>query len=631
MSSFSNKSSARFDQNNELDNAAQALILLLAFISSTFATDFQIKSVRQKRQLTSGISCTALTVPNGMVNYLQTNPMSLYAQGTTALLQCNLGFTVTGTTSSICTNGAWSPALGYCTQNLGGITAFPGSTALGFQNTATCLPMLAPLNGRLQYSVNSLTGTYTSGTSVQVMCNTGYTPSGSQTSTCMSVGTTTGSLGGNTGGALCPAAIAPLNGQIQYNGIPSNGLYSSGSSATLICNAGTFVSGSSTSFCSNGLWTPAFGMCTSSSSTGVTGGSSIGFGTGTQCGLFPWLLLWWHSKLLYRQYYWTLLGRASATLMCTAGTPTGTTVAVCQSGQWQPSFFTGCSTTGAFALVVLAPLVLVQVVLALPWLANVLHLYLQCLEALSHIHRWGGQWGPFPQSTIATLQCLNGQMASGSTSASCMNGFWSPASLGPCGSTHSHRNRHRHQQWVKQPGQRPVQHCQQHATSCIMGLVPPLNGRITYSNAATFAPFPTGTVATLVCNAGTTPSGQTTASCMNGMFNPSSLGTCIGSTGFSPSMSMTNSFATNNTTAALATNSNCYDFPLHRMARSAIPSWQSSLPFRLLSHPDVPGVSSFYGQLWNDGLVPSQLSGCGSQALGFDLNARIQVSTNSEK
>lgn len=67
-----------------------------------------------------------------------------------------------------------------------------------------------------------------------------------------------------------------------------------------------------------------------------------------------------------------------------------------------------------------------------------------------------------------------------------------------------------------------------------MGLLPPLNGQISYSQGSPFGPFPQGTMATLQCSPGFGAQGQQTATCQNGQFQPSSLGPCVqgGGTGW---------------------------------------------------------------------------------------------------
>lgn len=198
------------------------------------------------------------------------------------MLTCNAGFTPTGTTSTYCSGGQWSPPigtvihvdisnnniiLGQCSSlggtGLGGIgTITPGFGITPGTGIGTCPAMAIPINGQVLYSLGGSLGPFPSGTVATMVCNLGYTPSGTTTSTCQNgqwsiptfagcnnnLGLSNGlggiggigGLGGTTGvpGAQCLAEIAPLNGQIQYSSTPSVGTYPSGSTATLICNAG---------------------------------------------------------------------------------------------------------------------------------------------------------------------------------------------------------------------------------------------------------------------------------------------------------------------------------------------------------------------------------------------------------
>lgn len=70
---------------------------------------------------------------------------------------------------------------------------------------------------------------------------------------------------------------------------------------------------------------------------------------------------------------------------------------------------------------------------------------------------------------------------------------------------------------------------------CGFGIAGVINGNVQYSQGGMLGPYPAGTVATLVCNPGSVPAGQSSASCMNGMWNPPNIGPCnmngIGGTG----------------------------------------------------------------------------------------------------
>uniref|UniRef100_A0A914Z4Z4 Sushi domain-containing protein n=1 Tax=Panagrolaimus superbus TaxID=310955 RepID=A0A914Z4Z4_9BILA len=77
----------------------------------------------------------------------------------------------------------------------------------------------------------------------------------------------------------CPAIIPPLNGIIEYStDTPALGqLYSHGATAQLICNTGV-ISGSPTSSCINGVWTPVIGSCPGTPQPGIAEGQQCGAG-----------------------------------------------------------------------------------------------------------------------------------------------------------------------------------------------------------------------------------------------------------------------------------------------------------------------------------------------------------------
>jgi hypothetical protein len=83
-------------------------------------------------------------------------------------------------------------------------------------------------------------GTYVSGGSSSASCTSGiWTPTLGTCGTGIGIGTTgsTGLYSSTTTGG-CLASITPFNGQIQYSNVQYNGLYPSGTLATLICTGG---------------------------------------------------------------------------------------------------------------------------------------------------------------------------------------------------------------------------------------------------------------------------------------------------------------------------------------------------------------------------------------------------------
>lgn len=111
----------------------------------------------------------------------------------------------------------------------------------------------------------SFATTFNSGVIARVTCSNG-TQIGQ--STCL-VGQWTPAItatcsGSSTAvGSQCIGVIVPTNAQVTYSD-GSMVLHSAGTTATLTCLNSATLTGSSYSSCSNGVWTPTLGSCTSS-------------------------------------------------------------------------------------------------------------------------------------------------------------------------------------------------------------------------------------------------------------------------------------------------------------------------------------------------------------------------------
>ncbi|KAL3112894.1 hypothetical protein niasHT_015600 [Heterodera trifolii] len=208
----------------------------------------------------------------------------------------------------------------------------------------------------------------------------------------------------------------------------------------------------------------------------------------------------------------------TATMFCLqGGVPAGQSTAVCLNGIWQPPFFSAvCSLSSAFGGV--SPSVGLS-----PSLGGFSSTG-QCLTSISPLSLGLGNVfysngenqfsGPYPSGTIATLQCPAGQIPSGATTATCLNGFWQPNVLGSCSQTLNALS--------------PLSPFGGSLQNCPVGPSPPLNGFIQFSSGSLVGPYPIGTSATLICNPGFLPSGQASAICQaGGQFLPSILGPCI--------------------------------------------------------------------------------------------------------
>uniref|UniRef100_A0A1I7UIZ4 Sushi domain-containing protein n=1 Tax=Caenorhabditis tropicalis TaxID=1561998 RepID=A0A1I7UIZ4_9PELO len=427
---------------------------------------------RKRRQVSSGTACSAVINPaNGNLVYMQANPAQEYSSGTTVYLMCNLGYSLSGSVSSLCSNGVWSPSIGQCTNAL----------SLG-QTTGNCSPLITPINGNISYST---VGTYTSGTIATLTCTSMNTVSGSATSTCLSgtwtptIGSCIASGGLGTGtGTTCPNPIV-INGQVTYSqGNTFDLTRPSGTTVTLTCNSGYTVSGTSQSTCTNGVFTPALGTC--NMGTGGIGG----VGTGTTCPN-PTVI---NGQITYSQgntLDTTRPALTTATLTCNSGyTLTGTSISTCMSGVFTPTLGTctfGTSGTGTTC--------------STPFIINGQVTFSQ-----------GNTYDlTRPSGSTATLTCNSGYTVSGTSQSTCTNGIFTPA-LGTCN--------------MGTGGIGGVGT----GTTCPNPTV--INGQITYSQGNTFdTTRPALTTATLTCNSGYTLTGTSISTCMSGVFTPT-LGTC---------------------------------------------------------------------------------------------------------
>ncbi|WKX92133.1 hypothetical protein Q1695_010284 [Nippostrongylus brasiliensis] len=444
-------------------------------------------ATRTKRQATTGATCPAANVDGGITMYIQSNVAIPYSTGTTVFVMCNLGNALQGSTSAMCQNGVWTPALGTCRSS--SMTSTP-ATALNDPGVnsgsagSQCLAMAVPANGLVSYSPNGTGGSYTTGTVATLSCNLGFTISGSLSSTCSAgtwipavLGTCNQGLGGLGSNSIdsCPNPTV-TNGMITYStGSVFDTTRPSGTTATLSCNFGFTLTGSSTSSCFSGVWNPKIGNCTSSSSTG--GGLS------QQC---PYMLPPFGSTIAYSIAVTTgpFNSGTTATVRCNNGAaPQGLSVSTCTDGQWTPPSLGICSLgtgTGGIGTTCSA---------MFPPFGGTLS------------YSTGGSFGPFSSGTTVTLTCTNG-VVSGASSATCYNGQWSPTTMGTCSTT-----------GIGGTG------------GTCSALFQPFGGILTYSTGSSTGPFASGSTVTLSCLGGF-PMGSSFATCSNGQWSPPALGTC---------------------------------------------------------------------------------------------------------
>ncbi|KAL7072176.1 hypothetical protein ACQ4LE_008890 [Meloidogyne hapla] len=545
---------------------------------------------RIKRQNIGGL-CSPLLVFNGQVNYMPSSSSTSLGQissGTSAALVCNAGFYPSGASSATCNNGVWSQTLGIC-QASGGIglgpTLTPGGITTGF---GQCSAMIPPAFGQLNYGQTSTGGLqqqqqfgpFPSGTTVQLICTSGTFSSGNSQAVCQSgqwqpiqlgpcQSTGLGGVGGIGSGGSCAAQMTTANGQVIYSTVlqPGQTMYPSGTTATLSCASGIPpLNGQSVSTCLNSIWSPPLGICSITGGTqGIFPTSFTSFGSSCTFGM----LAPFGGTIQYGGTSTQQLGVSSgppyaegttATLICQQGAPSGQASAVCTRGQWQPSTLTGCSGGGLFGV---TPSIFSgfgtqtagQCILGLAVLGGTV--FYSNSGTSSGVGNTGtligsvntnigsSQTGPFPQGTTAQAQCTNGQIPSGgAASAICVNSQWQPSQLGSCLGSN-----------IGIPNPFSVTPTIGGQGTCLFGPIA-LNGRVQFSNGQTIGPFPAGTTATLLCNAGFIPNGLSTSSCVNSQFQ--SLGTCV-PTSSDPSNSSSSSNDSSN--AYNSGRVQCFDMP----------------------------------------------------------------------
>ena len=99
----------------------------------------------------------------------------------------------------------------------------------------------------------------------------------------------------------------------------------------------------------------------------------------------------------------------------------------------------------------------------------------------------GGVFGPYPSGTMAMLQCNSGYIVTGSQSAYCQSGQWSPPSLGQCA-----QNGIGIGTGIGFPGS---------GQGCV-AMMSPMNGNVQYNMQQNWGSYPSGTTASLTCNFG---------------------------------------------------------------------------------------------------------------------------------
>uniref|UniRef100_A0A1I7UIZ7 Sushi domain-containing protein n=1 Tax=Caenorhabditis tropicalis TaxID=1561998 RepID=A0A1I7UIZ7_9PELO len=243
-----------------------------------------------------GTSCGRLGDPLSGTLVYSSLGLGPYPTGTSATVLCNIGTTLSGSPTALCTNGVWNPLPGTCVATFlkrppakslpkeikeeNSITPaadIPESkkksevTSLVLSGD-TCSPPIAPAFGEITYSTLSTKGSFEDGTTAALKCNLGYKPTGASFSTCRK-GSFRPILGkcanGSDGSPSLPGVCAPLsppkNARIVYIQSGSSLDFEDGTTGLLYCEEGYAVTGIATLQCQNGQWEPSsgFGMCDS--------------------------------------------------------------------------------------------------------------------------------------------------------------------------------------------------------------------------------------------------------------------------------------------------------------------------------------------------------------------------------
>ncbi|CAJ0920244.1 unnamed protein product, partial [Mesorhabditis belari] len=423
-----------------------------------------IRTIRQ-----TGGQCTAITsATGGTVNY-SNGPFGPFNSGTTANITCFSGF-VQGSQFTTCTNGQWSPQLGFCSS-----TSNPG----GSGTTCPFAPLI-PMGANPIYSTGSSAGPFYNGASVTITCPMGQSVSGSAITTCTNgqwsyLGTCSTS---GTGVGQCPfAPLAPFNGNLSYPSSSSSPPFSSGSTINLQCSSSTRVLGSSTTTCQ--AESPQRRAPVSSCLSMASPPS---------------------SKI---KYYTNSTGFYSngtvAELECELGwTPAGDRLATCLNGHWVPERMGVCIPRNVEKIV--------EKLCSFP-VPPVLNGEI----GYSQKEAFGG----FISGTRASLKCSHGFEAQGNVVSTCISGKWIPSTMSPCDP--------RMPEIFRSPAERSIN--EKSVDGKCSALPLKTHSSITYSIYG-FGPYDEKTVATISCHLGTLLDGEPSTLCINGDWTPK-LGDCI--------------------------------------------------------------------------------------------------------
>ncbi|VDK48533.1 unnamed protein product [Anisakis simplex] len=478
-------------------NGVWSISMLDAFIPFEKSLTFQVEYVfNEKTNQNQRISAGQI----GMITI-----------GTYAKLTCVSGYEVTGSDTVICTPDGWMPSQTLGTCQLLGINTISVSQCI------TGMPFV--LGGQVSYSQGGIFGPYPFGTIATLNCDPGLGINGKlnsisckkakswstkrrilaiilsvflrpRTATCTGQTWNPPSFGTCNIGEVTTSAlktqcifglVPPIGGSISYSSASPLGPYPTDTIATLRCSSG-LAKGASISRCVNGQWEPnTLGECP----TGYVGGSNNG-----QCVTGAPNVAYGQISYSNNAIFGPFPPGTVGTLKCNPGfrgtIGFGSTTTICSNGDWIPPLaqceLLSSTTISDSCLTGVFP----------PFNGRVIY----SNDRLT---------GPYPSGTTVTVRCNPGFTASGTTTATCLDGQFTPSLIAQC----------------SQDGDGGL------STAQCVTLFPPLNGQISYMNRRTASLNEFGTVATVTCNLGFTVSGGATrTTCINGQWNPPVLGTC---------------------------------------------------------------------------------------------------------
>ncbi|KAL6732008.1 hypothetical protein Aduo_002815 [Ancylostoma duodenale] len=461
---------------------------------------------------------------NGLLHYSASSTNGRRPLQSSVSVECVNQTVLYGASSSICTNNGWyPPQLGICRERTSGgclefppvpggdvhhynyagystatlqcrngsvhgtVTSFctngqwnpPSLGTCNITNSGSICPLFSvPEGAMITYSTNITN--ITLWTTATMKCLSGDAVLGTSHSTCLSTGWHPSQLGtcpNTTTGRECQRLPQRFGAEIVY----TPGLWrenvSEGTNATLKCRDGEHVVGAAFTRCMNKTWNPMeLGVC--SPATGLScfsmstpAGGHLEYSNGAM-GFIP------HG--------------GNVTLTCLTGrVVNGTGMSTCVSGTWYPPSVGECTNTPS---------------LDTPKLCHPLNAPPNGTVSLSK----GSPDFPAENGVVAMLVCRPGSYILGSTTSLCTNGTWIPSSLGTCSSNASGGGMETGCNWMFAPH----------------GMY------LNWSNINFGGPILNGTQLTATCVNNAPITGANNMTCVNGLWQPMSFGTCGGTPGW---------------------------------------------------------------------------------------------------